>query len=119
MAMMRDGTTKNALRLLLERVGLDQPAIAAFCQRWGVVELAAYGSVLRDDFTAASDVDFLYRAEDGTALTLLDEVHMEEELRELVRRPVDLVSRAAVEFSPNWIRRRHILDSARPIYVEG
>ena len=33
--------------------------IADFCRRWGVVEFALFGSVLRDDFRADSDVDVL------------------------------------------------------------
>lgn len=112
-------STASAPELLHRRVGLDLSSVRAFCRRWRVVELAVYGSVLRDDFTAASDVDFLYRAAQDADVTLLDEVHMEEALRALVGRPVDLVSRAAVEHSSNWIRRRHILESARPVYVEG
>jgi hypothetical protein len=44
---------------------------------------------------------------------------MEAELAAIVGRRVDLVSRRAVERSANWIRRKAILDSARPIYVEG
>ena len=35
--------------------------IAAFCQRWQIVELALFGSVLRDDFGPESDVDVLVR----------------------------------------------------------
>jgi hypothetical protein len=30
---------------------------------------------------------------------------------------VDLVSRQAVEASPNWIRRRSILENARVVYA--
>jgi predicted nucleotidyltransferase len=33
--------------------------IAGFCARWKVQELALFGSVLRADFDAGSDVDIL------------------------------------------------------------
>ena len=32
------------------RIPLDNAAIAAFCERWGLVELALFGSALRSDF---------------------------------------------------------------------
>ncbi len=42
---------------------------------------------------------------------------MTEELSAIAGRPVDLVSRRAVEASPNQIRRQAILSSALPYYV--
>jgi hypothetical protein len=44
---------------------------------------------------------------------------MEQELAAIVGRDVDLVCRSAVERSANYIRRRHIISTAVPIYVEG
>ena len=43
----------------------------------------------------------------------------ELELSAMVRRKVDLVSRAAVESSPNRVRRTAILSSARCVYAAG
>jgi hypothetical protein len=42
---------------------------------------------------------------------------MERELGEVLGREVDLVSRSAVERSPNWIRREEILSTARTLYA--
>jgi hypothetical protein len=42
---------------------------------------------------------------------------MEDELKELLGREVDLSERRAVEQSDNYIRRRRILGSARTVYV--
>lgn len=39
------------------RIPIDRQAIADFCRKWHVTELALFGSVLRDDFHAGSDVD--------------------------------------------------------------
>jgi hypothetical protein len=44
-------------------------------------------------------------------------VGAEQELSEIMGRPVDLVERQCVEQSDNWIRRRHILENARTLYV--
>ncbi len=51
--------------------------------------------------------------------TLLDVDTMEQELAAIVGRDVDLVCRSAVERSKNYIRRRHIISTAVPIYVKG
>jgi hypothetical protein len=42
---------------------------------------------------------------------------MEDELAAIVGREVDLVSRKSIERSQNWMRRKSILESARPVYV--
>ena len=99
------------------RVRLSDAQIAAYCERWNVVELALFGSVLRDDFGPDSDVDVLVRFRPGHHPSLFGLSRMEWDLAELVGRPVDLLERKAVERSRNYIRRRAILGSARTIYA--
>jgi len=91
--------------------------LATFCSRWGIVELAFFGSVLRDDFGPDSDVDVLVRFDEKTHHTLFDMVHMQEELQEILGRKVDLVSRRGIEASRNYIRRKAILGSAEVVYA--
>ena len=100
-------------------VSLDskRDKINAFCMKWGIRELALFGSAVRDDFRPDSDLDFLVSFSPNVAWGLLDHVAMERELAEIVGRPVDLVSRNAVERSHNWIRRRAILESAQVLYA--
>jgi hypothetical protein len=98
---------------------IDQEKIAAFCRRWQIAELALFGSALREDFRPDSDVDFLVTFEEGARLSLCDLVEMQKELKEIVGPEVDLVDRRAVERSENYIRRRHILSSLKPVYVAG
>jgi len=64
-----------------------------------------------------SDVDLLVVFEPEADWSLFDQVTMEEELAAILGRKVDLVSRRAVERSPNWIRRKAILESAETIHV--
>jgi len=75
--------------------------------------------VLRDDFTPESDVDFLvvFRDEDGPGLCAFQD--FQDELASLLERKVDLLNRNAVEKSPNYLLRRRILSTARPIYALG
>ena len=98
---------------------LPQDKLADFCRRWQITELALFGSGLRDDFRPESDVDILVTFAADAHWSLFDLVTMQEELQTIVGRTVDFVERRAVEKSENYIRRRHILQSAEPIYVEG
>ena len=95
-----------------------QDELAAFCKRWRIAELALFGSVLRDDFGPESDVDVLVTFHPKAKHGLMGLVDMEEELRQLLGRKVDLVDRGAVERSRNYIRRRSILDSAETLHAE-
>jgi predicted nucleotidyltransferase len=99
------------------RIMIPQEEVAAFCQRWRVVELALFGSVLRDDFGPDSDVDVLVRFESEQTPGLFGIVRMEQELSELLGRQVDVVTRGAVENSRNYIRRKAILNSAQVVYA--
>jgi predicted nucleotidyltransferase len=98
------------------RVHLPMDEIASFCQRWKVTELALFGSVLRDDFGPDSDIDVLVTFAPDAAWTLMDMVEASDQLETVFGRPVDLVSRRAVEGSTNWIRRGEIISNAEPIY---
>ena len=98
------------------RLGISDAELADFCQRWQITELSLFGSALRDDFRADSDIDLLVTFAPGARWSLIDHVAMEEELSELLGRKVDVLTRRAVERSENWIRRRNILDSAELVY---
>jgi predicted nucleotidyltransferase len=100
-------------------ISLDRQRIAEFCHRWKIVELSLFGSVLRDDFRPDSDVDVLVTFAPDARWSLFDAEAMEEELEQVFGRPVDLVTRRAVENSHNWIRKRAILEAAEPVYVAG
>jgi hypothetical protein len=102
----------------LARTGVDRGALAAFCRLKGIEELSLFGSVLRDDFGASSDVDVLVTYTKGSSPAGFAELaDTERALSGLFRRRVDLVDRQALERSANYIRRRGILGSARPVYV--
>jgi predicted nucleotidyltransferase len=97
---------------------MNTQAIRTFCQRWGIQEFAVFGSMLRDDFNADSDVDVLITFHEGIGRSLFDMAQMADELEAIIGRKVDLLTRKSVEQSPNYIRRRSILESAQVIYAE-
>lgn len=102
---------------LSSAVPIDLEKLEAFCRKWGIRELALLGSAVRDDDGPDRDLDFLVTFAADTTWGLLDHAAMERELSALAGRPVDLVSRRAVERSHNWIRRQAILASARVLHA--
>lgn len=100
-------------------IHMPPDALSGWCRRWKVRELAVFGSLLRPDFNATSDIDLLVTFEPDAAWSLLDHERMEQELTDAIGRKVDLVSRAGLERSANWIRRRAILETARLLDVQG
>jgi len=105
--------------VVCRNIEIPDAGLAEFCRRWKVVELALFGSVLRDDFRPDSDVDVLVTFAEGARWTLFDMVDMRDELSRVLGRPVDLVSRRGVQRSRNHLRRQAILSSAETIYVQG
>ncbi|HUT01364.1 MAG TPA: nucleotidyltransferase family protein [Phycisphaerae bacterium] len=100
-------------------VRIDRGKIAEFCRKWKVTQLALFGSVLRDDFGPDSDVDVLVSFADEARPGLFELCRMEDELRALFGRDVDLVTRKSVEQSRNYIRRKHILKHMETIHAAG
>lgn len=101
------------------QIQVDQSRIAEFCRRWRITEFSLFGSVLREDFGPQSDIDVLVRLDPGARHSLFDLVHMQDELKSIFGRNVDLVDRRALEAAENYIRRRHILSTAETIHVAG
>jgi hypothetical protein len=96
---------------------VDMNRISEFCRTWGVSELEVFGSILRADFRPDSDVDFLVTLEPDSPALGLSFFEMKDDLKALVGRDVDVLTRKSIERSHNWIRRQAILSNARSIYV--
>lgn len=92
-------------------------AIRDFCRRWRIARLEVFGSILRNDFGPASDVDFLVTWEEDVHWGWADYLRAGEELATIVGRQVDFIERSAIETSRNWIRREDILGTARVIHA--
>jgi predicted nucleotidyltransferase len=71
---------------------VDDAALAALAARAGIQELTLFGSVLRDDFTPASDVDVLVTfLPDSPVRGLLDFTGVKQDLQPLFHRSVDVI----------------------------
>ena len=90
--------------------------ISALCRRYGVRQLAAFGSVVRDDFDPArSDVDVVAEFEPVALGGNFDRyLSFKTGLEQLLARPVDVVEMSAVR---NTRLRRQIEASKVPVYA--
>ena len=98
--------------------GIDIPKdrIAEFCRKWKIVEFSLFGSILREDFGPKSDVDVLVKFSENPGWGLFDLVDMEEELKDIFGRKVDLVGKGGLR---NPFRRHSILTTREVIYAAG
>lgn len=79
------------------RIAIPKEDIAAFCLRNQIRSLALFGSVLRDDFRADSDIDILVDFESDAVVGMVALGRMQRELSALLARPVDLVPRVGLK----------------------
>ena len=99
--------------IVIMQIDLDSERLADFSKRHRVLELAVFGSALRDDFDPGSDVDILVTFMPGAEVSLFDLVDMADELQALVGRRVDLVPRQGLK--PRI--RQSVLESSQIIYA--
>ena len=71
-------------------ITIDHARIVEFCRRNHVCRLSFFGSVLRDDFGPASDVDVLVEFEPEATVGYFSMSRMEQELTDLFGRQVDM-----------------------------
>ena len=97
------------------RIDIPEDKIAEFCKRNGIQCLSLFGSVLRDDFTPASDIDVLVEFKPGRTPGLAFFGSIPDDLSEILGRRVDLNTPQCL--SPYF--RQKVLEAAEVIYVES
>jgi predicted nucleotidyltransferase len=105
------------ITLYSKNIELPIDKIADFCDRWSIIEFALFGSVLRNDFRDDSDIDVLVTFAPESKRGLTETIQMRDELQIIFDRKVDLIVKAAIDRSRNWLRRKNILESAQTIYA--
>lgn len=82
--------------------------LISLAARWGAHDVRVFGSVARGEQHEGADVDFLVTFEEGRSL--LDQVHLIDELRETLGTAVDVVAEGGL-----FPRDRHILAESVPL----
>lgn len=96
----------------------NKEAIAALCRKYGVKELYAFGSVVRDDFGPDSDVDFQVRYPEQKSATDQFDIYiaLKNDLEALLQREVDLVELDTIR---NKYLRFFINQEKKALYAEA
>ena len=100
--------------MAIPHLSVSDDRIADFCRRWKITEMSVFGSIVRTDFRADSDVDVLVSFEPDAGWTLFDLVTIQDDLTALFGRAVDLIEEAALR---NPYRRAAILESRHLVYA--
>ena len=95
------------------QIDIPLSGLAEFCGFHRIRRLSLFGSVLREDFRAESDVDVLVEFEKGQPVGLMGLARMERELSALLGRKVDMNTAGFI--SPYY--RDEVLKEAEVLYV--
>ncbi len=97
-------------------IRIPHKKLEEFCRRNHIKRMAFFGSVLRADFRPDSDIDILVEFEPGHTPGLAF-FGMQEELKLILGRDVDLNTFNGVKSSRNYLFRDAVLGTAREIYA--
>ncbi len=109
--------TTDRRAVAAERLGDRIGRVAELCDRHGIVQLHAFGSVLTPDFSSSSDIDLIATFAAGRVPAIFEHMKIEEEFASLLSRPVDLLTRGAIDASSNTLLRDEIRYSEVLLYA--
>jgi len=98
----------------LPHYSFDENDLVRLSKSLGIIELAIFGSVLRDDFNEQSDIDILVEFDENLQYSYFDLQDVQESFEDFFNRPIDLVEKKALR---NPYRKETILKTARIIYA--
>ena len=93
--------------MTIESLRAHRPAILEIAKRHGARNVRVFGSLIRHEAQANSDIDFLVEVEPGR--TLLDVIALEQDLEVLLGRPVDVLTDGGL--SP-YLQQRILAEAA-------
>ena len=95
------------------QIEIPLDAVERICRKHKVRELSVFGSALRPDFKAQSDIDLLVSFEPEAQVGLIAFLGFQRELSELLGRKVDLVPKGGLR----PLIRDQILAQAQVLYA--
>ena len=96
------------------QLSIPQAELQAFCRAHAVRELSIFGSAVRGDFRADSDIDVLIDIAPEARVGMIALHRMRDELARIFGRPVDLLTKNGI----NRHIRDAILSDAQVIHAE-
>ena len=114
MLMPQMDALRGAIIMKFHNIELPKEKIEEFWHKWKIVELAFFGSVLRDDFRPDSDIDVLVTFTNDCGWSLLDLAQMHIELKDILQREVHIWEKDALR---NPFRKKEILNNHEVVYA--
>lgn len=99
--------------MILNGIDISEDFIKKFSKKWKIKEFAMFGSILRNDFDKNSDIDVLLTFSQNAKISLLDFVIMQDELKSVFHREVDIIEKKALN---NPYRKEEIMNNFRVVY---
>jgi len=99
----------------IDELNIDTNRLAEICAKHDVARLELFGSFARGEASPESDLDLLVTFHPDARIGL-GIVALQQDLGELFGRPVDLMTRSAIERSPNKYLRHFARRSTEPLY---
>lgn len=96
-------------------ISIPKTVIQEFCRRNQIRRLSFFGSVLRDDFTAQSDVDALVEFEPEARIGLITLSGLEIELSQILGRRVEMHTIKGL----HPLFREEVLETAEVTYEQA
>ncbi len=93
----------------IENIISKREQIIDIASKHKIFNIRLFGSVLREEETSNSDIDFLVECEDNCSL--FDLISLKYDLEEVLGRKIDVVTPDSV----HWTLRDRILQEAKPI----
>ena len=98
---------------IVSGIKLPVESVAEVCRRYRVKELSVFGSAVRGDMRADSDIDVMVEFEPDARIGLLKFMSLGEDLERLFGRKVDLVTKRGLK---PWVRP-NVLREAQVVYA--
>jgi predicted nucleotidyltransferase len=95
-------------------LSVSRETIAAFCEKWQIVEFALFGSAARGELRPDSDIDVMLQFAPEAHRSLYDLVDIKDELSGMFGRDVDILEKG---FIKNPYRRRSIARDLTVLYA--
>ena len=96
------------------KMEIEDDIIIKLSRKYRIKEMSFFGSILREDFGEASDIDVLVEFEDDNEYSLFDLFRIREEFEKVLGRKVDLIEKESLR---NPYRRENILKNSRVVYA--
>jgi predicted nucleotidyltransferase len=99
--------------MVLNNIKIDEDQISAFCRKYGIKQLALFGSILSERFRPESDVDIMVSFLPDHHYSYFDLLDIKNELEDITGRDIDLVEKDSIK---NPYRKKTIFSNMRVIY---